>query len=1082
MTIAAPYLDRFGVALLGCGVGLVLALLLKMPVGQFVVIAAAVVAAGLAATAAGLRANGRRAKRASSKAEQALRIIESMPALAWFADEHGRFLYMNRSPRIVTGLPREDLVATRDDEFGFRNVVHPDDLKRVIKTWRHSQRTGHDYNCEHRMWHAGGGYRWYRSFGLPTHDHGGRIIGWYGTTIDINELKTAEAALRENERVLQQLIDTVPVLIWSLSPQGNPTYYNKRLVEYTDVPVEHMNSMDDVVATIMHPDDATMVAEAVRRGIATGEGYSLKHRLRRADGVYRWVDARTEPMRNAAGEIVQWYGVCFDIDGQVLAEEGLRRSERKLQQLIDAVPALIWGTGPDGTPAYVSKRFTEVTGATLEDITAADGRPSLSVVHDEDRPQAVAAFMRSTEEGTPYIQRYRQLRKGGIYRWTETRAEPLRDEAGNVIQWCGVSVDIHDMMMAQEAMRQSERQLQLLVDTVPTQIWCVSPEGNPSYINKTMMDYIGMKLEDFDAKGGLRGAIGDLVHPDDREALHGALSHSLSTGEPFALRFRNRRGDGVYRWQEGRAAALRNESGAIIQWYGANIDIDDMLATEEALRASTRQLQQMIDAVPINILSYDPAGRLTSASKRYLEHVGTPPDHVQDFEALARHVAHPDDLPIMLRRALDGFATGTPFVNRFRRRDRNGAYPWIEARAQPLRDASGAVVQWYMVSIDIEAEVRIQEELRERERFVWHLVETLPAMIDCASPKGEPIYRSQRLRQFLGYELETLDGSGKTRLDATLDAGVHPDDVAGVKERYAHCLATGEPYARRHRLRRFDGEYRWVETRAEPMRNAEGAIVQWNVMCLDIDGEVRAQEELRLAQERLARASQAASLAELSASIAHEVNQPLAAVVANSYACQRWLTALPPNIERAHRTVERIIRDANAAADVVSRVRALFRQSVDSRISMALGDVIAEARELMAEEARRRSARLDVEVESDLPFVAADRVQLQQVLVNLMRNGMEAMDARPGDKTLRVRVRRIGEAMQVEVSDRGRGIEQPDKIFEPFFTTKPHGMGMGLAICRSIIESHGGKLWAEANKPSGATFIFTLPIEAEVTA
>ncbi len=178
-------------------------------------------------------------------------------------------------------------------------------------------------------------------------------------------------------------------------------------------------------------------------------------------------------------------------------------------------------------------------------------------------------------------------------------------------------------------------------------------------------------------------------------------------------------------------------------------------------------------------------------------------------------------------------------------------------------------------------------------------------------------------------------------MDGTLDAGVHPDDVAGVKERYAHSLATGDPYARRHRLRRFDGEYRWVETRAEAMRNAEGTIVQWNVMCLDIDGEVRAQEALRLSQERLARASQAASLAELSASIAHEVNQPLAAVVANSHACQRWLAAEPPNIDRAHRTVERIIRDANAAADVVSRIRALFKPSVDSRISTTLASIIA---------------------------------------------------------------------------------------------------------------------------------------------
>jgi C4-dicarboxylate-specific signal transduction histidine kinase len=266
------------------------------------------------------------------------------------------------------------------------------------------------------------------------------------------------------------------------------------------------------------------------------------------------------------------------------------------------------------------------------------------------------------------------------------------------------------------------------------------------------------------------------------------------------------------------------------------------------------------------------------------------------------------------------------------------------------------------------------------------------------------------------------------------------------------------------------------------MRNADGTIVQWNVICLDIDGEVRAQEKLRLAQESLARASQAASLAELSASIAHEVNQPLAAIVANSNACHRWLSAEPPNVERAKITAERIIRDANSAADVVSRIRALFRQSVEPRNSAALSSIIAEARNLIAEEAARRRVRIELDIESDLPPVALDRVHIQQVLVNLIRNGMDAMDAVAEDRLLGVRVRRKGDVVQTEICDRGAGIEFPDRIFEPFFTTKDHGMGMGLAICRSIVESHGGRLWAEKNEPHGAKFIFTLPVEAHAEA
>jgi PAS domain S-box-containing protein len=821
---AVPFLERFGFALAGCSVGLVLTWLTNEPIGYFAAVAAVFV---LVMSVGGILVGRERKKTSGGDAERALHIIESMPAYAWSADPNGKFTYVSPNVLAFTGHPAQDLDPVDSDEFGWRQVVHPDDYDRVADRWRHCLRTGDHYDCEHRIRRSDGLYRWFRNSGSPERDRDGRITGWYGTTIDVDEQKKAEAALRASERSLQQLIDTVPVLIWCLSPDGNPTYFNKRMVEYTGVSIEQLgppnaDRFDAVVKALMHPDDAIAVTNAVQRAVMTGEAFSLKHRLRRSDGVHRWVEARAEPMRDAEGAIVQWYGLYFDIDGQMHAEEALRQSEQQLQQL---------------------------------------------------------------------------------------------------------------------------------VDTVPVQIWCVTPTGEPAYINKTMMDYIGMKLEDFEAEGGLRSAVQTIVHPDDRDALFGALSHSFRTGEPFALRFRNRRGDDVYRWTEGRADPLRDDSGQIIQWYGVNVDIDDLLATQEALR--------------------------------------------------------------------------------------------------------------------------------ERERFLWQLVETLPAMIDCAAPDGEPIYRSQRLREFLGYQLEELDEVGKSRLTGTLDAGVHPDDLAGVKEKYAHSLSTGEPYARRHRLRRFDGEYRWVETRAGAMRNAEGAIVQWNVICLDIDGEVRTQEELRLAQERLARANQAASLAELSASIAHEVNQPLAAVVANSHACQRWLTAEPPNIERAHRAVERIIRDANGAADVVSRIRALFRQSLETRGSTALGSVIAEVRGLMTEEAARRSVRMDVEVESGLPPVTVDRVQVQQVLINLIRNGMEAMDALAGDRVLRVRVRRAAEVVQTEISDCGQGVERPDRIFEPFFTTKEHGMGMGLAICRSVIEAHGGKLWAEKNEPPGATFIFTLPLETK---
>ncbi|MGY4546196.1 PAS domain S-box-containing protein [Bradyrhizobium sp. USDA 4513] len=439
-----------------------------------------------------------------------------------------------------------------------------------------------------------------------------------------------------------------------------------------------------------------------------------------------------------------------------------------------------------------------------------------------------------------------------------------------------------------------------IIESMPAYTWSASPDGHITHVSASTLAYLG-ELAD---KTGLFHVLDNAgwrraIHPDDYAQVMEIRRHSLKTGIPFDAEYRVRGSDGTYRWFRSFGSLSRDERGELAGWYGTMIDIEAKRQAEDALRKSERQLQQLIDAVPALIWSTTPDGTPTYVNKRFKVATGaslediTAPDGSPSLS-----VVHPDDRAAAIAAITHSFRTGEPYVMIYRQLRAGGAYHWTETRAEPLRDDAGNIIQWYGVSVDIHDLVTAQEAVKESERSLRQLVETLPAMIDCAAPDGEPIYRSRQLREFLGYDLEELDGNEKGRLEATLDAGVHPDDLDGVKQRYAHSLASGEPYARRHRLRRFDGEYRWVETRAGAMRNADGAIVQWNVICLDIDAEVRAQEELRMAQAELAGASQAASLAELSASIAHEVNQPLAAVVANSHACQRWLTADPPNLER----------------------------------------------------------------------------------------------------------------------------------------------------------------------------------------
>jgi len=794
---------------------------------------------------------------------------------------------------------------------------------------------------------------------------------------------TALATLRESERQLSQLIDMVPIHLWRLSPNGEPVFFNRRMVDYVGMDVEDtdrpgMSRLEAFMETV-HPDDAAQVRESLQRCLATGDSFALQCRLRRADGVYRWMSSRAEPMRDDGGRIVQWYGLCHDIDDQMHAEDALRRSERQLQQMIDTVPAMIWCMTLEGIPCYLNKRTKDITGITLNDMVGPDGARYLAVVHPDERDGVDRALAHAIATGTSFTARYRQRRSDSCHRWVESRAEPLRDDSGKIVQWYGVSVDIDDEMRTQEALRERERELSQLVDMVPSLLWRLDPEGRTTFFNKRIRDFFGPGIPDLDNPEGNRlpTIVEAIAHPDDVAGLKEALGRCLATGEHFSMKYRMRYADGVYRWVDGRAEPLRDPSGRITQWFGLSHDIDDQVRAQEALRQSEQLYRAVFHYTPIPLWRVN-----TSRLDELLNQVRS-----QGVTDLGRYMnEHPD----FLKEAMD--LTVIEEVNR-------SAIELFGAKHDI--DLTGPITPYWQAPSD-----RVRRSFEARFR-------------------GEQSHAEHA--KFTTYDGRALEG---------LHTTVFPSALASLG------ISIGS--------------------------------------FLDATDRIKAQEDLRMAHENMARASQAASLAELSASIAHEVGQPLAALVSSSDACQRWLTANPPNMERARMALERIMRSANSASNVVTRIRALFKQSVETRSLTDLEGIIAEARDLLAEEASRRRVRLLVEVEDGLPRVAVDRVQLQQVLINLMRNGMEAMDMTTGDRVLSVRLRRMKGVVQTEISDHGPGVEFPERIFQPFFTTKEQGMGMGLAICRSIVESHGGRLWAEDNKPFGATFIFTLPIEVNL--
>ncbi|SBV31893.1 PAS domain S-box-containing protein [uncultured Sphingopyxis sp.] len=579
----------------------------------------------------------------------------------------------------------------------------------------------------------------------------------------------------------------------------------------------------------------------------------------------------------------------------------------------------------------------------------------------------------------------------------------------------------------------------------------------------------------------------DSIHPDDRAAIAQAEARAFCSGVPQVVSYRRRdREGGDWRWHEYRANPA----------YPANVTVPPLVhapgdawtfatslgETGDAVRAA-----KIIEDIYGSAFAFDTEGQFTYATPTAQASLAMTLD---DFNAPLsdepfleggdlgwKNGVHPEDYEAAAAELRRCMRAGEPFNYEYRVLRASGDCVWHRFAIRPARAGDGRVTGWYGTGFDIDVFRKTDDALRESERSLREMVETAPALIWCMTPAGEPIYFSRRLREFFGFDVDAKDKPGAPRLHSILDAVIHPDDRDRVNERFAYSLRTGDAYALTHRQRRFDGVYRWVETRIAAMRSEDGTILQWNGVCLDIEEQIRAQDELRQAQDKLAKASEAASLAELSASIAHEVNQPLAAIMTNAQACRRWLEADPPNLERARAIIERVDRNAQSAADIVSHIRALFNRTTGPRTRAALGPLIDEVRELLAEQLVRDRIRLEIRLASDLPPVPIDPVQIQQVLVNIVRNAIEAMTGMPPDRRrLCLKAVLAGDEVRIDISDTGPGLPEPDRTFEAFFSTKAQGMGMGLAICRSIIEAHGGSLHAENRAPSGACFTFTLPL------
>jgi len=349
----------------------------------------------------------------------------------------------------------------------------------------------------------------------------------------------------------------------------------------------------------------------------------------------------------------------------------------------------------------------------------------------------------------------------------------------------------------------------------------------------------------------------------------------------------------------------------------------------------------------------------------------------------------------------------------------------------------------------------------------------MPTFAWSALADGYVDFVNRHWEEYTGLSTEKTIGSG-------WESAVHPEDFERHSDGWRASLASGQAFESEVRYRRaVDGQYRWFVTRAVPLRDRRGKVIKWYGISTDIEDRKRAE---RL-QADLAHVNRVNTLGELTTSLAHDIKQPIGAAVTNAEACARFLDRDQPDVSEAREAALEMARDAKHAAQIIDRVRSLYRKDSSHLDIVDVNEIIGEMVLLLRGESHRYAVSLRTDLAEELPNITADRVQLQQAFMNLMLNGIEAMRENGGELIIKSQLGKDGQLL-ISVTDNGVGLppEKTDQIFSAFFTTKPQGTGLGLAITRSIVESHGGRVWAAANPERGTTFHFTLPIRTAVSA
>ena len=698
-------------------------------------------------------------------------------------------------------------------------------------------------------------------------------------------------------------------------------------------------------------------------------------------------------------------------------------------------------------------------------------------IHPEDRTAMQQTIDRASGDGKDYDHEYRLLMPDGSVKYVHAVARAARDASGS-IEFLGAVTDVTAAREAERKLRRSEAYLAEAQRLSRTGSWAWDVRGE-TWAYQSAEVY---RLFGFDPEGEAipLQAFRDRILPEDQARNVEAALRAIREKADFEVDFRIAVPDGSIKHVHCVGHPVVNSDGDVIELIGTYVDVTEQDDAKQKLqeafdeiKRSEDRLRLVIDTIPILVWRAGPEGIPDFLNQPALDYTGLSLDQAETGWPRA---FHPDDKKGMLQKwsAIRESGRRGGLEARLRRFD--GEYRWFLFEAEPMRDEAGNIAKWYGSATDIEHRKQTEVALRESEQRFRDYAETASDWLWETGPDHRVISVSDHLNA-VGIAPSRL--TGLARWDIATDVEAEPEKW----QRHREMLDAHLPFRDFVYSGMSDtGSAAYFRTSGKPVFDANGNFLGYRGTATDITATIRAdhaEQALRKAQAELAHVTRVTTLGELTTSIAHEVNQPLAAVMANAEASLRWLDREPPNLVAARRSVEWVINDSCRASEVIRRVRALANKTEIEKGPIDINNVVRDVVALVQRELSSHRVSLRTELAPGLPMVLGDRIQLQQVIINLVMNGIEAMQT-VTDRRRELAIRSgqdEEQGVRISVADCGVGIsaESANRLFNAFFTTKSSGLGMGLSICRSIVEAHGGRLTAFGNDGPGATFQFVLP-------